>query len=196
MKLRSTVIFLIIALTPFAIGASLFISEKTRAAHQKIDFVTDTKGDNSGATYKGIKIDWTFYSDWKYKPLLFPAREYLVFMFHYTNNNKNQIVLMPSYTLVSPGERNYSANEEISMYIEDKLEDELKVSDETSISYAISPGSVKHYIATFEKTPSMESFYVDVDIFRDFTLRIHYAKKAGSWVNYKNEWIEKYKGRG
>jgi hypothetical protein len=196
MKPRSMVIFLTIALTPFVIGLSLFIFEKTQAAHQKIDFVTDTREDNGSVTYKGIKIDWTFCPNWKYKPLLFSAREYLVFMFHYTNGNMSQVQLMPSYSLVSPGERNYSANEEISMYIEDRLENELKLSDETSVTYAISPGDVKHYIATFEKAPSVDSFYVDVDIFRDLTLRIHYAKKGNSWINFKNELIKKYKGRG
>lgn len=196
MKPRSLVVFLIIILTPFVIGASLFTLERIRASHQKIVFVSDTRGNDSGTTYKGIKIDWTFCPDWEYKPLLAPVREYLVFMFHYTNGNKNHVQLMPSYTLVSPGERNYAANEEISMFIEDKLEDELKVNSETPITYAIAPGSVKHYITAFEKPSSVDNFYVDLDVFRDVVLRIHYAKRDNSWVNFKNEWVNKYKGRG
>jgi len=196
MKPRSIIIFLVVILMPFFVGISLFMFEKTQAEHQKIDFVTDTRKDNNGVTYKGIKIDWTFCPNWKYKPLLSSAQEYLVFMFHYTNDNKNQVQLMPSYELVSLGERSYPANEEISMYIEDRLEDELKVSDETSITYAIPAGGTKHYIVTFEKRLSVDSFYVDVDIFRDLTLRIRYAKRGNLWINLKNEWVKKYKGRG
>jgi len=117
-------------------------------------------------------------------------------MFHYTNDNQHDVQLMPSYTLVSPGDRDYSANEEIAMYIEDRLEDELRVNDETSITYKISPGTIKHYIVTFEKAQSLDSFYVDVDVFRDVALRIHYEKKDRVWVNYENELVKKYKGRG
>lgn len=117
-------------------------------------------------------------------------------MFHYTNNNQHDVQLMPSYTLVSPGNRDYSANEEILMYIEDRLEDELKVNDETPITYKISSDVTKHYIVTFEKPQALDRFYVDVDAFRDVTLRIHYEKEDRAWVNYKNELIKKYKGRG
>jgi len=196
MKPRSIIIALIIILVPFAIGIPLFIAKRSEAAHQKIHFTTDTRKNAEGLTYKGIKVDWSFSSDWKYKPLFFKAEEYLVFMFHYTNDNQHDVQLMPSYTLVSPGDRDYSANEEIAMYIEDRLEDELRVNDETSITYKISPGTIKHYIVTFEKAQSLDSFYVDVDVFRDVALRIHYEKKDRVWVNYENELVKKYKGRG
>ena len=196
MKTRSIIIALMIILIPFIIGAVLFMTRESGATHQKIRFTTDTRESGNGVTYKGIKIDWSFCSNWQYKPLLFPAEEYLIFMFHYTNNNRRDVQLMPSYTFASPGNRDYSANEEISMYIEDRLEDELKINDETPITYKISPDITKHYIVTFEKPQHLDSFYVDVDTFRDTTLRIHYEKKGETWVNTKNELIKKYKGRG
>ena len=196
MKPRFSKIFLAIVLTPFILGISFFAAEKINSRDQKMNFITDTRKNNNGVTYKGIKIDWTFCPDWKYKPLLFSAQEYLVFMFHYTNNNRREVQLMPSYELVSNDEESYPANEEISMYIEDRLEDELGVADETSITFALEPGSVKHYIASFERTSSLENFYVDVDLFRDVILRIHYTKGGNLWINNKNEWVKKYKGRG
>jgi len=196
MRLRSIIIFLIIALAPFAIGISLFIAEGNEVTHQKIHFITDTRKSGGGITHKGIKVDWTFCPDFKYKPLFSSAEEYLVFVFHYRNANEYDIQLMSSYTFASSPNRRYSANEEISMYIEDKIEDKLKLNDETPISYGISPGTVKHYIVTFEKTQSLDNFYVDVDVFRDVTLRIHYEKKGSLWVNSKNELIKEYKGRG
>ncbi len=64
------------------------------------------------------------------------------------------------------------------------------------MSYNISPGAIKHYIVTFEKPEDLNHFYIDVDIFRDNTIRIYYKKKDGMWVNSENELIKKYKGRG
>jgi len=105
--------------------------------------------------------------------------------------------LMPSYTFVShAANRRYSANEEISMYIEDGLEKKLKVNDETPITFKITPNITKHYIVTFEKPHSLDKFYIDVDVFRDVTLRIHYKKENNLWESYKNELVKKYKGRG
>jgi len=164
--------------------------------YKKAHFVSDTRKDNKGINYKGVKIDWIFCPDWEYKPLLFPAEEYLVFMFHYGNDNEYSIQLMPSYTFVSSDNRRYPANEEISMYIEDELEDKLKVEDETPITFELPPDITKHYIVTFEKPRSLDRFYVDVDIFRDVTARIYYKKEDGFWSNYKNELVNKYKGRG
>lgn len=141
-------------------------------------------------------MDWAFCPDWHYKPLFFPSKEYLVFVFHYKNSNEYDIELMPSYTFTSPPNRRYSANEEISMYIEDEVEDELGLTDETSMSYKVSPGITKHYIVTFEKPEVLNHFYINVDVFRDNTLCIYYERKDGIWVNTENELIKKYKGRG
>ncbi|MCD6309794.1 MAG: hypothetical protein J7M18_03710 [Candidatus Eremiobacteraeota bacterium] len=55
---------------------------------------------------------------------------------------------MPSYTFVPPYGKRYPANEEISMYIEDSLERELYVEDQTPIAFKISPGATKYYITT------------------------------------------------
>lgn len=196
MKIRSITIALVIVLIPFIIGIFLFMGKNGEAIDEKIHFITDTRKNNKGVTYKGIKTDWTFCPDWEYKPLLFKTEEYLVFMFQYTNNTGYDVQLMPSYTFVSPGNRRYSANEEIAMYIEDKVENELGVNDETPITYKIPPNAIKHYIVTFEKPKLLDSFYVDVDVFRDATLLIHYKKEGGVWVNYDNDLIKKYKGRG
>ncbi len=196
MKLRSLIIALIIVLTPFVIGIAMFLSRGSGRIPVKAHLVTDTRKNDAGVSYKGIKIDWTFYPDWEYKPLFAPAKKYLVFMFHYTNNTKYGVVLMPSYTFAAPNSRRYSANEEIAMYIEDGLEKRLKANDETPITFNVPAGSTKHYIVTFERPLGMNQFYVDVDAFRDLTLRIKYRKENGSWRNYKNELVKKYKGRG
>ena len=196
MKIRSLIIGLIIVLIPFIIGITLFMANRNTAVHGKTHFITDTRANDKGINYKGIKVDWSFCPDWKYKPLFFPARGYLVFMLHYRNDNEYDIQLMPSYTFASPPNRRYSANEEISMYIEDSVENELKLNDETPITYKIPSNVTKHYIVTFEKPPLLDSFYIDVDVFRDVTLRIHYRKENGLWDNYNNELVNKYKGRG
>jgi len=196
MKFRSIVIALIIVLTPFIVGIPLFLVKGNGAIHQEAHFMADTRENNKGITYKGIKVDWTFCPDWEYKPLFFPAEEYLVFMFHYTNNNDYDVQVMPSYTFASPPNRRYSANEEIAMYIEDALENEFKAEDQTPITFEIHPNATKHYIVTFEKPHSLDNFCVDVDVFRDVTLRLHYKKEDGEWSNYSNELVRKYKGRG
>jgi len=196
MKIRSITIALIIVLIPFILGLSLFIARPHSAVYGKENFISDTRKKHNGIDYKGIRVDWAFCPNWQYKPLFFPSREYLVFVVHYKNNSEYDIELMPSYTFVSPPNRRYSANEEISMYIEDEVENELGLTDETSMSYKISPGTRKHYIVTFEKPEVLNHFYMDVDIFRDNTLRLYYEKKNGTWVNTENELVKKYRGRG
>ena len=196
MKIRSIIIALTIVLIPFILGLILFVARPRSDVHGKENFTSDTREEHKGIDYKGIKVDWAFCPDWQYKPLLFSSREYLVFVFHYKNNNEYDIELMPSYTFASPPNRRYSVNEEISMYIEDEVENELELTDETSMSYKISPDDTKHYIVTFEKPQILNHFYIDVNVFRDNTLRIYYEKKDGAWVNSESELIKKYKGRG
>jgi len=196
MKARSIIIALAIILIPFIIGILLFLVRSSGRIPVKAHIITDTRKNNKGMTYKGIKVDWTFCPDWEYKPLFFPAEEYLVFMFHYTNSNDYNVSVMPSYTFSSPPNRRYSANEEISMYIEDGVENKLKAKDQTSITFKISPNATKHYIVTFEKPHLLDNFCVDVDVFRDVTLRLRYKKEDGRWSNYSNELVRKYKGRG
>jgi hypothetical protein len=192
MRLKPAIITLIISLTPFIIGLALYVT----LGNIHTPLTTESQAAKKNLNYKGININWDFYPDWEYKPLFVPAEEYLVFMFHYINNNDYNIQVMPSYTLASPNNRRYLANEEISIYIEDSLENKIKAEDQTPISFEISPNDTKHYIATFEKPRSLKKFYVDVDIFRDVTLRIYYEKENDFWKNYKNEFIKKYKGRG
>jgi len=196
MKIRSVIIALTIVLIPFILGAVLFNTKLHSTAPEKGGFISDARYENKGIDHKEISIDWSFCPDWQYKPLFFPSKEYLVFVFHYKNDSEYDIELVPSYTFVSPPHRRYSANEEISMYIEDDVEDELGITDETSMSYKISHGATKHYIVTFEKPENLSHFYIDVDIFRDDTLRLYYEKKGGTWVNANNELIDKYRGRG
>ena len=196
MKARSIITALIIILIPFILGLALLLTQESQAAHQEINIITDTRKSNKGITHKKIKIDWTFCPDLVFKPLLAHPDEYIVIMFHYANKDEHGVYLMPSYTFVSPGNRRYSANEEISMYIEDNVENKLKVKDQTPISFELPPDATRHYLVTFEKPRSMDNFFVDVDVFRDATLRIYYKKEGVAWVNYKSELINKYKGRG
>jgi len=196
MKAISIIIALAIVLSPFIIGIPLFLVRSSGGIPVKAHIITDTRKDNKGITYKGIKVDWAFCPDWEYKPLFFSAEEYLVFMFHYWNDNEYNVQVMPSYTFASPHNRRYSANEEISMYIENALENKLKAEDQTPITFEVPPNAAKHYIVTFEKPHSLDNFYVDVDVFRDVTLRLHYKKEDGEWSNYSNELVRKYKGRG
>lgn len=198
MKIRSTIAALAIILAPFIIGILLFMAGagERKSVYEKAHFIADTRENEKGIVYKGVKIDWVFCPDYEYKPLFCPAERYLVFVFHYTNANDYNIFLTPSYVFASPPIRRYSANEEISMYIEDGVENKLKVEDQTPITFEISPNDIKHSIIVFEKPHSLNNFYVDVDIFRDKTLRFHYRKENENWINYSNELIEKYMGRG
>jgi len=196
MKAHSIIIAIAIVLIPFIIGIPLFLVRGSGGIPVKAHTITDTRKNNNGMTYKGIKVDWTFCPDWEYKPLFSPSEEYLVFMFHYTNNNDYNTSVMPSYIFSSPPNRRYSANEEISMYIENGVENKFKAEDQTPITFEISPNATKHYIVTFEKPHSLYNFCVDVDVFRDVTLRLHYKKEDGEWSNYSNELVKKYKGRG
>ncbi len=196
MKVRSIIIALAIVLTPFIIGMLLFLARGSGRIPVKAHLSTDTRRNNEGMAYKGIEVNWTFYSDWKYKPLFFHVDEYFVFVFHYTNSNAHDVVLMPSYTFVPPGNKRYSANEEISMYIEDGIERTLNVNDQTPITFKLSSNEVKDYIVTFEKSPKLKQFYVDVDIWKDVSLRIYYRKIDDGWEYYKSERVNKYIGRG
>jgi len=196
MKIRSILTAILIIAVPFVIGLTLLKLESRAAINEGNKFINDTRENNQGIIYKGIKIDWSFCPDWKFKPLFQHEEEYLVFVFHYKNSGDKTVQLMPSYTCYSPDSRSYSANEEISMYIENEVEDKLKVKDETPVTYRIFPGGTKHYIVTFEKPHSLNEFHVDVDIFRDAVLRLNYRKKDGTWENYENKLENEYKGRG
>jgi len=196
MRPRSVCIALLIVFFPFVVGFPLFFIKSSGKVPVNAHLATDTRKDHTGMTYKGIRVDWTFYPDWEFKPLFFPSDEYLVFMFHYTNTTSHNVVLMPSYTFTPPHTRRYSSNEEIAMYIEDGLENEIKAYDETPVTFKIPPHKVKHYIVVFEKPKPLDKFFVDVDVWKDISLRIHYRKKGNSWENYQNEWIKKYEGRG
>jgi len=157
MKIRSIIIALTIVLIPFVLGIFLFRAQGGAAVSGEKHFIPDVRENNKDINYKGIKIDWVFCPDWKYKPLLAPAREYLVFVFQFRNNNEYGVQLMPSYTFASPPDKRYSANEEISMYIEDDVERELKLTDETPITFKVSPNSTKNHIVTFEKDKDLSA---------------------------------------
>lgn len=188
-------ISMVIVLTPFLIGTALLMKIDSRAPGGG-RFVADTRQDGSGMIYKGVDIDWTFCPEWRYKPLWAPARPYAVFMFRFRNESGWDIQLMPSYTFVSSRHRRYSANEEIAMYIEDEVEAGLGMDDETAITFEVPPGEAKYYLAVFERPALMKDIYLDVDLFRDVVLRIHYKYDHGRWINNRNEWVHNYKGRG
>ena len=192
---------LAIVLFPWVAGLLLFglrnsnVPPTARAA-------TDTRN-NPGLrpVYKGVQVDWTFYPDWEFKPVLVAPAQYLVFMFHYTNTGRDPIYLMPSCTFVAPSEPRQAANEEIAMYIEDEVEDRVHAKDQTPITFRILSGKQRHYIVAFEKPSGLERFYVEVDAWQGQCLRIHYHRAADAsgnsvWTNDHKEWIERYAGRG
>jgi len=191
---------LAIVLLPWVVGLSLFGLRNTSGS-PTTSAATDTRNQtNSHPTYEEVQVDWTFYPDWEFKPLLAGPAEYLVFVFHYTNTDHHPIWLMPSYAFVAPDEPRQAANEEIAMYIEDEVEDRVHAEDQTPITFRIPPDEQRHYIVLFEKPPGLERFYVEVDAWQGRCLRIHYRRTGGPenpvWVNDHNEWIEKYLGRG
>jgi hypothetical protein len=192
---------LAIVLLPWVVGLSLFGLRNTSGS-PIAPAATDTrKQADSHPTYQEVQVDWTFYPDWDFKPVLVGPAQYLVFMFHYTNSGRDPIWLMPSCTFVAPGEPRQAANEEIAMYIEDTIEDRVHAKDQTPISFRIPPGEQRHYIVVFENPPGLERFYVEVDAWQERCLRIHYRSAADAsgnpvWMNDRNEWIEEYVGRG
>lgn len=196
MKTKFIIVATLFILTPFVLGLALLKLENGATTDKRTRFIEDTRANNTGIVHERVKVDWSFCPDWNYKPLFMHEKEYLVFVFHYQNMGDRMMHLMPSYACYSPQSRSYSANEEISMYIEDKVEDELKIKDETPIAYGVYPDSVKHDIVTFEKSRSLEEFYVDVDLFRDAVLRLYYRKEGGVWKNHANKMESIYKGRG
>ncbi len=192
---------LAIVLLPWVVGLSLFGLRNTSGS-PIASAATDTrKQADSHPTYQGVQVDWTFYPEWEFKPLLAGPAEYLVFMFHYTNTSRYPIWLMPSCTFVAPGEPRQAANEEIAMYIEDALEDRVHAEDQTPITFRIPAGEQRHYLVVFEKPPALVHFYAEVDAWQGRCLKIHYRRDKDAsgnlvWINDHNEWIEKYLGRG
>jgi len=196
MKVRSIVITLLIVLAPFVVGTSLFLTRTTGACAARAQVVTDTRGNNPALTYRGITINWSCLPEYTFKSVLFGEDEYVVFVFHYTNESNQHLQVMPTYTVTYGRNKRYAANEEIAMYIEDGVEKKLTFKDQTPITFKIAPGTTKHYIVTFEKPRECKKFYVDIDMYEDMSLRIHYRKEDTTWTNYQNEWIHKYNGRG
>lgn len=192
---------LIIVLLPWALGLSLL--ELSSNSHPPAAAAaTDTRDEpDPRPAYKDVQVDWTFYPDWEFDPLLAGPARYLVFMFHYTNNGRHPIWLMPSYTFVAPDEPRQAANEEVAMYIEDGIEDQVHAEDQTPIAFRIPPGEQRHYTVAFEKPTRLERFYVEVDAWQNRCLRLHYhvaRDESGGlvWTHDRSEWVEKYLGRG
>ncbi len=198
---RNAVGPLTIVLLPWFLGLCLLWLSRVNSRETPSQAMNTRTGTSSHLTYKGVQVDWTFYADWQFKPLFLGKAAYFVFVFHYANNSAHAIYLMPSYTFVAPHERWQAANEEIATYIEDEIEDELGVADEPGLIYRVPAHGTRHYIVAFSKPPGVGSFHVDVDIWQDRTLRIHYRRATegtanSAWINHDNEWTEKYLGRG
>ncbi len=190
-----TVIGTAFVLIPFILGTFLFTTAPAR-------YVTYPPG-SSGAgeraealTENGLELQWDFFPAWRYAPLLLGSRDYLVFVFHYTNHLDLPVHITPSYTLSCSPTARYPANEEIAAYIEDAVEDELGVADETPMAFEVPPHGTKHYIVTFEKPDVLTAFDVDVDVFQSRSWRLHYEKSEDAWLNPSNEIVVKYGGRG
>jgi hypothetical protein len=192
---------LAIVFFPWLMGLSLF-SLQNNNVPPMTGPATDTRNTpGPHPAYKGVQVDWTFYPDWDFKPVLAGPAGYLVFMFHYTNTGRDAVWLMPSCTFVAPGKPRQAPNEEMAMYIEDRLEDRVRAKDQTPITFRIPPGQQRHYTVVFEKSPRLARFYVEVDAWQRHCLRIHYHRTAdGSgnpvWISDHNEWVETYTGRG
>ena len=82
------------------------------------------------------------------------------------------------------------------MYIEDAVENQLNLTDETPMTFRVPAHGTRHYLVTFEEPQALTGFDVDVDVCRDITWRLHYEEQNGAWVNWANTLVNKYKGRG
>ncbi len=80
------------------------------------------------------------------------------------------------------------------MYVKDEIKNKLGVTDETSMSDKISLGAKKHYILTLKKPEVLNHFNVDVDIFKDNTLRLYYNGKEGTWIIPETNELKNTKG--
>ena len=196
MKIHSIFISLVIVLSPFIVGVALFSVRASGRIPVKAHLSGDAATQSESLTHEELELNWSFYPGWEYKPLLTHAEEYLVFVFHYMNHSDYPVYLMPTYTLTSPPNRRYAANEEIAMYIEDAVENQLKLKDETPVNFEVPAHGTRHYIVTFEKPRPLSKFDVYVDVFRDVTWCLRYEKQNGTWVNWTNTVVRKYKGRG
>ena len=198
LKAGSVLIGAVTVLIPFLLGIVLFTATPNRHFRASAVLGSDTKDQKAelSLSLNELELEWTFFADWQYKPLLFPADDYLVFVFHYTNHSDFPLYVTPTYTLeCKPGIR-YAANEEIAAYVEDAVETELGVTDETPITFKVPAGGIKHYIAVFEKPSGLTAFDVTVDVFEGHAWRLRYEKQGNAWVNSTNAVITTYRGRG
>lgn len=124
---RTALIGLAVVLLPWCAGLLLLWLSQGYSTYVSTQAAASRSVHARNLAYKGVQVDWTFYPDWQFKPLLLGKTAYFVFVFHYTNNGDHAIYLMPSYTFATPHEPWQAANEEIATYIEDGIEDDLKV---------------------------------------------------------------------
>jgi hypothetical protein len=119
-----------------------------------------------------------------------------VFVFHYVNHSDLPLHVTPTYTLTCTPTARYAANEEVAAYIEDALEDELHLTEETPMAFEVPSHGTKHDIATFERPLALTAFDVDVEVFSGRAWRLHYERQGRTWINSANREVIKYDGRG
>jgi C4-dicarboxylate transporter/malic acid transport protein len=183
-------------LIPFLLGPVLLPIISGRPVFAAAPRGNDAAAPSERCMQNGVELEWTFFPDWQYKPLLFPADHYLVFVFHYTNDSDFPVYVTPTYTLTCAPRIRHAANEEIAAYIEDAVEDELHLTEETPMTFQVPAHATKHDIATFEKPPAVTAFDVDVEVFDGRSWQLHYEQHGQTWVNSANREVVKYGGRG
>ena len=187
---------LAIVLMPFLLGIGLFSTSPNRSLPDFLEARNNENGEEVGLGLNGLELDCSFFGTWPYQSFLLPAEEYYVFVFHYKNISNLPIHVTPSYTFTSKPSVRYAANEEIAAYLENVIEDELGVTDETAMAFSIGPGVTKHDIATFRKPPRCSGFDVYVELFEEKIWRLHYKIQEETWLTTQSKIEMKYHGRG
>lgn len=86
-RFGTVLIGLVVVLLPWRAGLFLLRLSQGRSVHVSTPVVASRSVQARNLAHKGVQVDWTFYPDWQFKPLLLGKAAYFGFLFHYTNNS-------------------------------------------------------------------------------------------------------------
>ncbi|MBN1983048.1 MAG: hypothetical protein JW795_16060 [Chitinivibrionales bacterium] len=184
---------LAIILFPFVIGIVMFSTATARNYEMSAKIQKGQCREQEVIIEDDIELKWSFIPDYRYKPLILGENEYMVFMFDYINHSDFTKHITPSYSFISQKGKRSPANEEISAYIEDAIEDKVGYTSQTPMPFAIPAHQERHYIAAFEKTHGLNGFTVNIELFNKLGWSLSYEKSRNEWINTKNTILSKKK---